>query len=129
MEKQICIQYVIYKNANRLFHGIPVYSYEEKSDDLKNQYVIIATAKTHYDEIALNLIAIGGVEFDDFIWIGDIVKKLIILYGNCHMPVIEQYLNANPNVTKSYTTRRYFVSDENKKKELLKNGSCRDVVF
>lgn len=109
--KRYEIQYVIDKNAHRFFHGLPVYSFEEKCDDLKHQYIIIATAKTHYDVISRNLKEIGCIEFDDFIWMEEIDRKLMILYGNCHMAVIERYLNANPNVTKEFAIRRYYVSD------------------
>lgn len=53
---------------DRAFHNIWVYGIEEIKEKLKNHYIIVA--------------AVG--------------EKLAILYGNCHMGMLEQYLINNP---------------------------------
>lgn len=124
--KRYDIQFVIDRNANGTFHGLPVFSFEEKSAELKNYYIVVAVARMHYDTISQNLKDIGCIEFDDFIWMDNIDKKLMILYGNCHMAIIERYLNANPNVTKDYIVWRYYVANVDEKYRVPEDRQLRE---
>lgn len=56
-------------------------------------YIIIATSKNAYESIANRLKQIGYKEFENFVWHNYLDRKLVILHGNCHMSVIEQYLS------------------------------------
>lgn len=52
----------------------------------------------------------GAVEFEDFVWMQDLGKKVAILYGNCHMDVLEKYLMNNPYFYSEYVIKRKLVN-------------------
>lgn len=62
-----------------------------------------------YTAIEKNLKDIGLQEFDDYIGSYIVGKKLAILYGNCHIQVLKDYLNNNPWFSKIYIIREYLV--------------------
>lgn len=66
----------------------------------KNAFIIIASIK--YIEIKKQLIQLGYREFADFTSFELYGKKISIIYGNCHMTAIEQYLRTNPMFARDY---------------------------
>lgn len=66
--------------------------YDPEDRNLKDVFVLVAVSEQYYKEIAEYLSAKGLVEFKDYIYHKWINKKLVLLHGNCHMQVIQQYL-------------------------------------
>ena len=108
------VEFYIDRNANRTFHGKPVYTYDEKKDELKVKKIIIASSEPIYREISSFLISEGFKEFEDFMYVNHINKKLIILYGNCHMAIIGMYLKQQHEISNNYFIRTYFIHSNQK---------------
>ena len=101
--------YAVDKNCNRLFHGLPVYSFDEVKENLKNYFVYVAVGSdSSWREIQDTLKKIGLVEFKDFMSIEFADRELAILYGNCHMYHLMRYLQVNPVFHRKYVVRYYF---------------------
>lgn len=116
-KKRYEIVYAIDCQSEKYFHGIPVYNLEEKRNCIKDYFIIVATeTKRMYDEISKLLSGLGGVEFENYKWIMFIDRKLAILYGNCHMRILEKYLHKHPEFDRRYVARYYYVADENEEK-------------
>lgn len=109
------IVYVIDRRCDKLFHGIPVYSLEQKKSELGEYKIIVAASMKVYHEIALSLIDLGLKENEDFLFSDLLNHELMILYGNCHMSVIEDYLMNNPEIVYDYTIMRFYVDYEDKR--------------
>lgn len=45
-----------------------------------------------YYEISENLKSIDMVELQDFIPVQMVEKKLVVMYGDCHLTILEKYL-------------------------------------
>lgn len=92
------------------FHGIEVHSPQDIKS-LKQHYIVVCVGDLGiWNEISNKLRANGLDEFEDYIrsdFYGD--KKLAVLYGNCHMEAIEKYLKRNPQFSKNYRIRLYYV--------------------
>lgn len=111
------IEYVLDQCNNRFFHNIPVYSFEEKKQDLHGHFVIVATEKEFiYHEISENLKSIGMTELKDFISVQMVEKKLVVMYGNCHLIILEKYLQKQPEFQCRYVVKRYYIADVEEKR-------------
>lgn len=117
---QYCFEYCIDRRSKIEFHGLKVYSFEEKVDDLSDCFIIVAVVEHVYKEIKINLEAAGFVEFKDFIW--DVFlteKRLALIYGNCHMWVLTDYLRKNRHFAEEYFPYYVSVFEGNISEELL----------
>lgn len=86
--------------------------------ELKNYFVIVATETENvYFEIAKQLEDLGLIEYKNYLPVWLIDRELAILYGNCHMIKLEKYLQKQPEFTRKYYIRRYYVAalDKNKR--------------
>jgi hypothetical protein len=61
-------------------------------------------------EIAQILRKLDLTEFDDFGWSNSFDKELAIVYGNCHMGVMAEYLRGNAEFDRNFEIRYYDVS-------------------
>lgn len=106
------ISYCIDKRNHRYFHNKYVYSLDEKIDELKECYTVIAATYQTFLEIRDTLIENGLNEFLDFIHSELYEKsKLAIVYGNCHMEKLCEYLRLNYYFSKRYFIRYYYVGE------------------
>lgn len=97
------------KIHDRKFHGIPVYSFEKLKEMKLDFFIVVAAIGVTYKAIKQGLEEWGRKEFADFVWANDFEKKLCVLYGNCHMIILEEYLLNNPYFFSQYTIKRYFI--------------------
>lgn len=106
------ISYCIDKRNQRYFHNKYVYSLSEKIDDLKEKYTVIATTYQTYVDIRDVLFEKGLIEFSDFTHSELYEKsKLAIVYGNCHMEKLCEYLRLNYHFSKRYFIHYYYVGE------------------
>jgi hypothetical protein len=68
----------------------------------KQNYYIIAVSEGKYFEIKDQLISEGLTEFEDFIYWKLFKKKVVLLYGNCHMAVVRDMLYTSQEFNKKY---------------------------
>lgn len=125
---EIC--YVIDRQNQRTFHGKSVYTLDEALGEKQKVLIVVACGKNIYLEIREVLENKGLVEFQDFIWYEYIDKKMVILYGNCHMSGIESYLMSNPYFRQQYYVKRFCVTEEVPTKEELQACGvliCQDI--
>lgn len=121
--KKYEIEYVLDRCCNRMFHNIPVYSFEEKKKDLYGHFVIVATDKENiYYEISGILRSIGMIELRDFISVQMVEKKLVVMYGNCHMIILEKYLQKQPEFQRRYVIKRYYIAEMDEKERYPSNN-------
>lgn len=126
------ICYCIDRNNNRTFHGLSVYSVEEKADELKDYFIIIAAEDETYRKIAKILCNYGLIEGSCFMWEECLNKDIAILYGNCHMSAIRDYLEKNPVFCMKYCILSWYVhlNLEPLTDALLQNSKlliCQDI--
>lgn len=96
------IAFCIDENKDKKFHGMSVYPLKEVIDRLKDYFVVVAVDYAEYGKIR-NILQGGYLtEYKDFAYAWDVGKKIAILYGNCHMGVLEQYLINNPYFYSEY---------------------------
>lgn len=110
--KQYDIVYCLDKRRRTNFHGKRVYSLDEIEIDAKKYFLVVAVGALLYHEVKVELEQYGFKEFEDFIWSGAFQKKIVYLYGNCHMKALEQYLNMNPFFVRDYFARSYDITKE-----------------
>lgn len=103
------IEYCVDRNCHRYFHGSWVYGIDEVKAQIKNSFVIIAAMPKTYIIIEEILKKIGMQEFRDYLWANNVGRKLAILYGNCHMAILGEYLENNAWFTREYMVRTHFV--------------------
>ncbi len=103
------IQYYIDKNSNRTFYGIPVYSLEQIEGQIGDCYIFVAIGMHIYPQIKDMLEQKGLTEFNGFCQAEFLDRELAILYGNCHMRVLEKYFRRNPCFMDKYVIRSYLV--------------------
>ncbi len=96
------IEFCIDRHAGRTFHGKVVYSLEEKKEELKDCFIVIAVEGNACKEIKNNLRNIGLEEYRHFVEWRAFNKKLMIIYGNCHCAALREYFNSNPYFQKEY---------------------------
>lgn len=75
--------------------------YKIKKPYYDEAYFIIVTTD-RYLEVRKQLIHLGYEEFRDFIPYQMYKKKMAIIYGNCHMRAVKQYLETNTEFNKQY---------------------------
>lgn len=110
--KQYEIVYCLDKRKRGNFHGKKVYSLDEIKTDAKKYYLVVTVGTLIYHEVRAELQQYGFKEFENFIWSGAFEKRIVFLYGNCHMAALEQYLNTNPFFVKNFFARTYDVTRE-----------------
>lgn len=120
------IAFAIDRKARSSFHGIKVYSVEYAVENLPREFIVVTALRRTYQEIRKNLREFGLVEFKDFIWCEFVNRELVVLYGNCHMIAIEDYLMNNPYFCKKYVIKRFCVTEELPRKEELQY--CRVLI-
>lgn len=103
------IVFYVDKTGNRKFHGLQVYALNEALEKIKNYFVVVATDRAEYNELKKQW-GVKFVEFKNFVWMQDLGKKIAILYGNCHMDVLEKYLINNPYFYSEYIIKRKLVN-------------------
>ena len=114
-----------------LFHEKRVYPPCEIKREHIKQRIIVAVNKETYPSVRKWLMSLGFIEFDDFLWNYELGKDLVILYGNCHMHVLEKYLNSVPDFAHQYVIRKKTVFEQEDferiptKEELL---SCKVLI-
>ena len=97
------ISYCIDNNGIKSFGGKAVFSFEEKKDILKDSYIVVTIENWNvYKAISRELISVGLVEFEDFVWYKYYNKKLAFIWGNCHMHCISDYLSYNKEFNEEY---------------------------
>lgn len=96
------IEFCIDRNAGRTFHGISVYSLEEKKEELQDCFIVITVEGNACKEIKKELRNIGLEEYRHFVEWRAFNKKLMIIYGNCHCAALREYFNSNPYFQKEY---------------------------
>lgn len=81
------------------FKNYPVYMLMDEY--LRGKYIIIACDEKRYGEIKVKF---GKCrEFKDYIHYSWLDKKMVFLYGNCHMDVIEAYLRSSGKFKERHT--------------------------
>lgn len=80
------------------FKNYPVY--KPIVDKLKKYYVVVASAYVTYPIIKEKLS--GLREFENYVYYGWLDKKIVLLHGNCHMDVIEGFLNSSEQFSRNY---------------------------
>lgn len=63
-----------------------------------------------YHDVAQRLIELGEVEGKDFLWMEQLHRKLIILYGNCHVRILKEYFMNNPFLNREYAIMCFCVN-------------------
>lgn len=94
MQKGMSVKYFLNNNKQiDTFLGSPIY---EPDHIPKGAYVIIAveTMET-YMQLSRQLGELHLEEFTDYIYYKWIDKRLVLLHGNCHMSVIQAYLESS----------------------------------
>lgn len=111
------ISFFIDRNAPREFHGIPVYTLNDAIKFLKDELIVVMARNRHTEsELISRLTEKGFCEYEDYIALRKLNKKLAILYGNCHFSVLEEFLNKIPEFQDEYYIDRYYVADRDKSK-------------
>lgn len=107
--RDVRIVYCIDGKEQPFFHGIPVYRLEEKQEEMKGYFTIVASTEYVYRDIKKSLLLCGLVEYTDFIPASAYGKKLAIIYGNCHMDVLQKYLRQSPEFIRTYYIRLFII--------------------
>lgn len=58
-------------------------------------YLVVVASTIHYDEIAVQLTEFGLQELKDFIPYQALGKEVVLVHGNCHKQMIEEYLKTS----------------------------------
>ena len=89
-------------NKVETFMGYPVYEFEDINTSNKTYIIISVGMISTYLEISGQLQKINMEEFKDYIYYRWIGKKIVLLHGNCHMVVINSYLESSKKFSKRY---------------------------
>lgn len=85
--------------------------------------MVVATEKEDvYQEISGILNSVGLMEFRDYIPVQMVQKKLVVMYGNCHMMILEKYLLKQREFQRQYVIRRYYIAETDKRKRYPSNN-------
>lgn len=87
------------------FHGIRCYTLEEAIYRIEDCLIVVASTWQSFKIIKQKLKRCGLKEFRDFVWCFEFHKELVILYGNCHMAVLNEFFLHTPEFTRRYATR------------------------
>lgn len=82
------------------FMGKPVYAAEEVKGDF---FYIIAVSYHTYPIIAKQMRNAGKREFEDFIYYEWMNKEIVFLHGNCHLSIVQQYMESSKDFCNQYT--------------------------
>lgn len=80
------------------FKDYPVYM--PSDERLDGKYIVVACSGGTYKAIKEHLHKYE--EFKDFIYYNWLGKKIVFLHGNCHMDIIEAYLNSSVKFQREY---------------------------
>ncbi len=107
------IVFCIDKFPKKTFHGVPVYDICKKgiADKIREYFIVIAGRLPHRNDMEKKLKEIGLKEYEDYTFSERIGRNPAILYGNCHMDILERYLNSNPLFANKYFTKRFFIAE------------------
>lgn len=95
----IKIEYIIDgKGESGKFKNYQVFQPSDKI--LDGKYIIVASSENAYEEIKNRLSKY--TEFKNYIYYKWLNKKIVFLYGNCHMDIIESYLYSSANFKDDY---------------------------
>lgn len=119
--KQYKIEFVLDKSRKKEFHGIPVYTLDEKKDELIYK-VIVAMSVDNYHEVAITLLGLGLEEGRDFLWMECLNRKLMVLWGNCHTFILEGYFFNNAYLSREYAIIKFYICDEDKRLRIPRKG-------
>lgn len=72
----------------------------EKPRYEKGVFIIVAVEK--YLQVRTQLLALGYLEFDDFVPYQIFHKKMAVAYGNCHMDAVKKYLVCSKTFSAEY---------------------------
>lgn len=90
-----------YKKQEK-FHEIDVYTWKEIKQRLKGYYILIASSEEAFWEIKELLDKDGLGEFEEYCYYQIYEKKIAIIYGNCHIIPIKEYLQKTKSFNKLY---------------------------
>lgn len=108
---------------------MPVYKIGEMQQEWKDKYFFVIADCDRYVEIKSSMEKIGMEEYRDFIDMNNFGKKLVIIYGNCHMDVLQKYLENNPYFYSQYTVSRKIVNWLNRKVPSSSELALCDVLI
>ncbi len=98
-ENNVKINYIIDgRIGNGKFKNYEVY--QPLKEFLDGKYIIIASSFESYSSICDRLKKYA--EFEEFIYYRWIDKKMVFLHGNCHMDIIEGFLNSSSKFCEQY---------------------------
>lgn len=90
-------------NNREEFYRIPVYKLSEMKDNWGGEQIIVAAGdEKMYFEMRQNLVDLGLIEFEDFVWTRAFRKKIVLVNANCHGSAVIKYLNLSPAFCKAY---------------------------
>lgn len=90
--------------------------FEANMSIMKDYYIIIAVRKDEYHRVASRFNDIGYSEFTDYIYWEWLLKKIVVIHGNCHMDIVKKYLETSDTFNKYYTIYPNQPIQNNKKK-------------
>jgi len=67
-----------------------------------SRHLVVVASTIHYDEIAVQLTEFGLQELKDFIPYQALGKEVVLIHGNCHKQMIEEYLNTSQTFTERF---------------------------
>lgn len=103
------IVYCLDQRKRERFHGIDVYQIEQKRDQIHRYYIIVSVGIAIYEEIKKLLECYQLEEYRDFIHVSALGKKIVFVYGNCHMGALCRYLNLNDEFRRQYYIKYYSI--------------------
>ncbi len=99
------------RKRNEAFHGRQVFQLEEKEQELKDYLLVVAAATNAWQEIRAALLHRGLKEYSDFINAEAFWKKIAVVYGNCHMQGLCEYLQLNYFFKKEYYISFHYIGE------------------
>ena len=99
---QLSPEYFVVNNCQQTnFAGFSVQECDKQN--IGEHFVLVATKEATYPMIKKQLCDMGYIEFEHFIFYEWMFKKLVLLHGNCHLDVIEEYLRSSRNFLEKYS--------------------------
>ena len=126
MNSQYKIEFVIDRRI-RSFHGIRCYRLDEVTERLTEHsaIVVVTGVGNSRNEMMLSLERLGLREELDYTLVENFNKELAILYGNCHMEIIERFLRMAPSFSDHYFTKMYFVGHDSENERWPDKGTLK----
>lgn len=79
--------------AGKCFRGKKILEANQKN--LKGKAIIVAVSEESYQSVRVQLMGYGLKEFSDFIYYKLLRHKTAIIYGNCHVAVMKEFLKSS----------------------------------